>query len=529
MGIDPVKSVFATGTPVDKSALVGLDISRIRLGVANADEIRNTDFSGRTGGLYVGSTQIPYDLDPADTTTPDDGTDSSNCIIDSAGNRFKNSQVGLLANLATLLAEANAVIASSVATVAAEPTLTGSRKITVAAPLTLSDGGAGANLLFGFTLPVPVSGGGTGMTTFSVPSNKRNAFSASHNIVNADKNSCVTFTNPGGGYVCTFLNPSGYDSDFSCIVTNESGSRAVTLVLTNYADGTTLTTRLYPLQSYFVYSNNGHWFLLGGLKRWFTASGVTFYVDPSGADTNDGMAAGAGGYMKTVLACWNRIRDETDIAAASSGVTIQLTPGVTYPPCGELDGDKPGGFGKLVAIVGDPTLVNPPRIIGAGADNCVVLRDGAWAQFSGLVFGSTGSGSNGAWMQQKSLGDFSNCEWGSMLAGNHIFVDDGADANISGAQSIAGNADTHWSVQNGGKLIVGGVNIDGGGGNWNFPTAFLIASMLARIQFQAPAFPNCGSITGPRILIQRHSVFDGGSVTVPGNSAGTVDATSTAY
>lgn len=520
MGVDPVKSVFQNGSPVDKAGLIGIDTGGLRWRVANADAIRNTDFSSYNC-LYVGSTQIPYDLDPADTTTSDDDTDSSDCIIDLVGNRFKNSQVGLLASLATLLSNTDAVLAASVATVAAESSLPNSRKITVAAPLTLTDGGAGANLLLGFTGPMPVSSGGTGMTTFSVPSNKRNAFSASHNIANSDKNSCVTFTNPGGGYTCTFLAPSNYDSDFSCIVNNESQSRAVTLALNSYADGTNLTMRLYPLQSYFVFSQNGLWFLLGGPRRWTGPDSASFYVDPSGNDNNDGLASGSSNAMATVLACWKRIGVETETRQAS----IQLTAGVTYPACGELDGDWFGQYGRLIAIVGDPTMANPAQIICGSNDNCAVLRDGAWATFSGIEFGSSGTNSNGVNIQQTSLADFGKCKWGDMTGGSNIFATDASHVNITANQTVAGNATAHWNIQHSSKLIAGSVEIDGTN-TINYASAFAIGSEFARI-ISSATFTGFSGVTAPQYILQRHSILEPANA-LPGSTT-TPDATSNVY
>lgn len=525
MTANPIDTIYVDASPVAKSDVRGFSIQRIRMRVANADEIRNTDFSGQVGGLYVGSTQIPYDLDPSDTTTADDGTDSSSCIIDAAGNRFKNSQVGLLADLATILSNSTAALAVTAITIATETSMPNSRKIAVTAPLSMADGGAGGLLTLSLGSVLAVANGGTGMTTFSVPSNKRNPFSASHTIADADKNSCVVFTNPGGGYTCTFLNPSNYDTDFSCIVTNESQSRAVTLVLTNWGDGTTFTTRLYPLQSYFVYSSNGFWFLLGGLRRWNQSSAPVFYVDPSGSDSNDGLASGTSNAMKTVLACWKRIGLETETLQA----TIQLTPGATYNDVGELDGDWSGTFGRLITITGDPTNANP-AIINGTTGTGVILRDGAWSTFSGIEF--TASAGHAVNLQQKSLADFENCTWGTVSGGgSHIAADDGSDVNITGNQKIGGPAAAHWNIQNGSKIIIGTVTIDCQSQSFNFGSAFLIASQFARVNSQNPTYANSGSINSgkPCFINQRHSIFDSGGGSSPPGTSGSNDSTSNAY
>jgi len=87
----PVDIVYVDGVPVAKSAVRGFDKLRMRLRVANADEVRNTDFSGYFGGLYTADAQAFYDIDTSDTTTPDDGAE---CIVDAAGNRFKRIDTG---------------------------------------------------------------------------------------------------------------------------------------------------------------------------------------------------------------------------------------------------------------------------------------------------------------------------------------------------------------------------------------------------------------------------------------------------
>ena len=81
----PIDSIVVDGVPVSKSDWRSFQKSRERLRVANPDEIRNTDFSGQFGGLYLATLQVDFNLDTNDTTTVDDGV---NCIRDLAGNGF---------------------------------------------------------------------------------------------------------------------------------------------------------------------------------------------------------------------------------------------------------------------------------------------------------------------------------------------------------------------------------------------------------------------------------------------------------
>lgn len=81
----PIDIVVVDGVPVSKSAVRGYARERNRVRVGDANEVRNTDFSGQFGGLYVAGLNADFNLDTSDTTTADDGVD---CIRDFAGNGF---------------------------------------------------------------------------------------------------------------------------------------------------------------------------------------------------------------------------------------------------------------------------------------------------------------------------------------------------------------------------------------------------------------------------------------------------------
>ena len=92
MTANPIDLVYPTGSDVVKADVIGLTKLRLRQRVADADEIRNTDFSGQYGGLYVASIGADFNFDASDTTTADDG---ANCIIDFVGGRFKRVAVNV--------------------------------------------------------------------------------------------------------------------------------------------------------------------------------------------------------------------------------------------------------------------------------------------------------------------------------------------------------------------------------------------------------------------------------------------------
>lgn len=100
---------------VDKGELLADAKLGIRRTVADADEIRNTDFSGQFGGVYVRDLQSSYDLN-SDSTALDDG---DSCIIDAAGNHFIKLTAGSSELIERVITDSD-VVAGEVAVEAAD-------------------------------------------------------------------------------------------------------------------------------------------------------------------------------------------------------------------------------------------------------------------------------------------------------------------------------------------------------------------------------------------------------------------------
>lgn len=79
----PLAVVYGAGD-VDKAAIIADGKIGYRRVVADNDEIRNTDFSGQYGGLYVRATRRRYYLDTESIAMDDD----ENALIDAAGNHW---------------------------------------------------------------------------------------------------------------------------------------------------------------------------------------------------------------------------------------------------------------------------------------------------------------------------------------------------------------------------------------------------------------------------------------------------------
>lgn len=66
------------------SEIIAYEKLHQRVVVADVNEVRNTDFTGQFGGLYVKSNAANYNLD-TESTDPDDGVST---LIDGPGNHF---------------------------------------------------------------------------------------------------------------------------------------------------------------------------------------------------------------------------------------------------------------------------------------------------------------------------------------------------------------------------------------------------------------------------------------------------------
>jgi hypothetical protein len=338
---------------------------------------------------------------------------------------------------------------------------------------------------------------------------------ANYVVSNSDKYAILGMN--GGFFGLTFDNPSGYNNDFSVTIVNEDATAAKTITLTNYADGSTYTFFLWPLQSYVVFSENGKWFLLGGPQRWEIPDNITFYVDPDGDDANDGLDATRP--LTGVSVAWSRIQSFT-----VGSVIIQMKQGATFGSIGELDGDSTGNFGRTIEIVGDTSLVNPP-VVNVGPNSLgVKFRDGAWASVGGVRFVG-GSGSTGIAIEQASLCDLANIDFGSFSGGVQVAMSGQCLCNITGANKISGGAGIAWFVGALCRLFVNG-SFDGGSAAYDFSNFFLGASSLAFIDFTGATFTNTGAFTGQTYNLSLTSVASSGGVTLPGDAAGAVDGTS---
>lgn len=90
------------------SEILAYDKLHSRVGVADATEVRNTDFTGQYGGLYIRALAANFNLDTG-STSPDDG---ANTIIDAAGNHFVRAVDSTALTERTVTAAGNVTVAT---------------------------------------------------------------------------------------------------------------------------------------------------------------------------------------------------------------------------------------------------------------------------------------------------------------------------------------------------------------------------------------------------------------------------------
>jgi hypothetical protein len=86
----PASEVFGAGNVAKADVIADDKLKNRRVG--SADDIRNGDWSGQFGKLFVAALGYDFQLDTEDTTSIDDGT---NTIIDANGLRFKKIAVSV--------------------------------------------------------------------------------------------------------------------------------------------------------------------------------------------------------------------------------------------------------------------------------------------------------------------------------------------------------------------------------------------------------------------------------------------------
>lgn len=339
--------------------------------------------------------------------------------------------------------------------------------------------------------------------------NERLAKTAAYAVANADKGKTIACASTP--WALTFGTATGYDTDFICMVLNESTSRALRVVVTGGTD-----FWLYPGQTATVYRQSSAWRVVRP-QRWKLAANTTLYADgTNGNDSNDGLAAGAGNAFLTPQKAVDLIESEIDTAGFS--VTVQLANG-TYASGVALKDIVGGGNAILLGDEG-----NLDNVFFDVTGNHAVRREygnGIWhvrglklrAATAGFCLGALGP----------TTIKFQNCKFGNSGWGGRL------GTNLRGIIQATGDFTIYESGASWINAAFGGV-IDVAGRTATlvsapvFSGAGVLCTRGSIVEVYGMTFT--GTATGPRYSVSGNSTINtggGGASYLPGDSAGSAD------
>lgn len=260
---------------------------------------------------------------------------------------------------------------------------------------------------------------------------------------------------------------------------------------------------------------------LAGVFREKLTAARTYYVRSDGSDSNDGLANTSGGAFLT-------LQKAIDVASAldNGGFNITLQMGdATYSAGATLKSFV--GSGRIIVLGNQTTPANVHISVASGACVSGTNVQGIYEiRYLKLTSAATGNlvSLNGATTYVVLQG----LNYGSTGSGGyaHISCQNGATADFAAtAYSITGGAGYHLYTNIGGRI---GCNVLTCTltGTPAFANAFAYAGLNAITRAVAVTFS--GSATGKRYEAVTNGVIDvagAGATYLPGNAAGTVDAT----
>lgn len=248
---------------------------------------------------------------------------------------------------------------------------------------------------------------------------------------------------------------------------------------------------------------------LPGVREQLTAA-RTYYVRTDGSDSNTGLADNSGGAFLT-------LQRAMDVVGALDtgiyGVTVQVRTG-SY--AGPVLIPLMSGSG-LLEIVGDVTTPANCAVSSTGtcfqaADNARCILRGFKVSGAGGIRGIRGGGIFFSFM------DFGAC------TSYHIEASNGGWIQSQGSYGVSGAAPRHITCSVLSRVVLPGGTITLAG-TPAFSDAFVRSASASVVQVQGSTFS--GSATGPRYRVESNAVIDtfsAGASYLPGNTAGTVDA-----
>ena len=234
----------------------------------------------------------------------------------------------------------------------------------------------------------------------------------------------------------------------------------------------------------------------------------TYYVRSDGSDGNDGLANTSGGAFLTIA------RAMAVVAGIDLGgyvATVQVGAG-TWTVAVSL----PVIVGGTAVLQGDTSTPSNVTIsLSSGA--CVTANGVNGWTIRGFKLATTGLW--GVWALNLAAVTVANIEFGACAIG-HVYAGSGSIITVGAGCSISGNAQYHWQVYDGGRLICQSVTITLTG-TPAFSAAFAVAGVTGSMNI--PAITFSGSATGTRYVVTLNAVIatgGAGASYLPGSGAG---------
>jgi hypothetical protein len=235
-------------------------------------------------------------------------------------------------------------------------------------------------------------------------------------------------------------------------------------------------------------------------------SNLTLYVGAGGNDLNNGLSANTA--FLTVQAAANAAVMQYD--TNGFGIIINITGSGTFGPLVVSQGLTGGGSISFTCTPGAVAL--------ASTTGPAVNVTGCTVYFSNLVFGTSGSGTNGIVVSGGGSVFLTGC-WGGSCVNAIYLANYGGSINFSGNNNISGNAPSAIQADGGGSINIPGSAIVNFIGTPAY-TQVLFASLGGVITCTSATFT--GSATGSKYLCNMGGLISANS-SIPGSTAGTTN------
>jgi hypothetical protein len=342
---------------------------------------------------------------------------------------------------------------------------------------------------------------------------------ATYAILNADKGKSFYF---GGAayYTVTLGAAAGFDSDFRVqIINSDTRGKLISI------SGITAFI-LWPSQTITVTNTGGTWSVDRLYQRWKPTTGQTFYVNPSGSDSNDGLATGSANAFATIAGAYAMLKNIYD--SGNGTPTIKLDDGTHLVGAGvNLNYQIPTGANQLF-ITGNTSTRDNVIVQCSAGGACFNGRDGqGTATITYMKLRTSGNGSSALMCSQFYQVDWGNITFDTFPSGIVISVSDMGSVDIVGDYSVIGNCATFMSVLGRSKSNYGTYT-------GNLPNALTFTLWLAvsdggyiNAGGSPPLFTGTGAAggsTGKKYAISSQGQAATSGATIPGATVGTADS-----